>query len=180
MSSSEQETPVAAEFFSARSRTPSIESQASTLAVSLAPIGEEDGKQTIGVSSNIHREFKDKRIYVNPRTGLPIKPPSSFGLFMHAMRRGMKDGKVTFSDFHRKATQKWMKMNEQEKEPYVERSKVLTEQYKKIEALYLRKKVRQLENQVKEYRQSMNSRGDVASGSRAGSSDIRGFRRYRR
>lgn len=64
---------------------------------------------------------------------------------------------MTFVDFHKKATSQWMKMSDAEKEQYVERAKRLAEQYKKIEVLYLRKKVRQLQTQVKEYNMARNS-----------------------
>lgn len=151
-----REDSPATEYFTARSRTASIESRAAGEAICLAPIGD-DGKCTIGVSNSAKRNYKDKRIYVNPRTGLPIRPPSSFGLYMHALRRSIKDGKVTFAEFHKKATSTWMKMSDEEKEPYVQRAKILAEQYKKIEVLYLRKKVRQLQGQVKEYHHQARS-----------------------
>ena len=66
----------------------------------------------------------------------------------------MKNVKVNFLEFNKKSSEQWMKLKEEEKEPYVQRAKELAEQYKKIEVLYLRKKVRQLQHQVKEYRRS--------------------------
>lgn len=60
--------------------------------------------------------------------------------------------KVSFLDFNKRATKQWAKMKDEEKEPYVQRAKELAAQFKKIEVGYLRKKVRQLQRQVKEHR----------------------------
>lgn len=142
------------EYLSARSRTSSIESSSrrtENRAVFLAPLPD-DGRGSIGVSSNRKRQYKDRRIYLNLRTGLPVRPPTSFGLFKHALRRNMQGDKVDFFDFHKKAIEEWNKMKDEEKAPYLQRSKELAEQFKKIEAQFLRKKVRQLQSQVKEYR----------------------------
>lgn len=122
---------------------------------------------SIGVSNSRKREHKDKWIYVNSRTGLPVRPPTSFGLFKHALRRTMCD-KVDFFDFNRQATDAWAQMSDDLKEPYVRRARQLSEQFKKIEAQYLRKKVRELEQEVKDYRRSGgSSRHPLTSTSRA-------------
>lgn len=142
----------AAEYFSARSRTASLESQASEPVFALSPLKEDGKRSTIMVSNNQKREHKDRRIYVNCRTGLPVRPPTSFGLFKHAMRRSIKKGeKVDFVEFNKKSNEQWAKLSEQEKEPYIQRAKELAQQYKKIEVFYLRKKVRQLENELGDY-----------------------------
>ena len=152
---------------SGRRRTASFESaRQGDGDVSLAPIGCEGGRQTIGISNKTKRDFKDKRIYVNPRTGLAVRPPTSFGLFKHAMRRQMKDNKVGFQEFNRRSTEQWAKMNDQEKEPYVQRAKELGDQFKKIEVSLLRKKVRELTKQMKEERQA--KRAYVSNSGRGG------------
>lgn len=139
------------EYFSARSRTPSIESQSSEKGLYLEPLNV-GALGNIRVSNNPKRQFKDKRIYVNARTGLPVRPPTSFGLFKHTMRRNITQGKVDFHDFNKRSNAEWSKMNEREKEPYARRAKMLSEQFKKIEVACLRKKVRQLQSQIKLYR----------------------------
>lgn len=144
----------ATEYFSTRSRASSIESSASDVGVDSAPLSKQ-GKRSIGVSVNARRQYKDKRIYLNNRTGLPVRPPTSFGLFKHAMRRNIKAGKVGFQEFNRASIEKWMKMKAEEKEPYVQRAKKLAEEFKKVETPFLRKKVRQLLAQVKEYRREV-------------------------
>lgn len=142
------------EYHSASSRTSSIDSSGSRRRANLSPLAGDGRQRGIGVSSNTKRQFKDKRIYVNPRTGLPVRPPTSFGLFKHTLRRSMKSGKVSFAEFNRKATEKWSRLSESEKEQYSQRAKELSDQFKRIEVSCLRKKVRQLLNQVKDYRQS--------------------------
>lgn len=149
MAASRPATP-ATDYFSARSRSASRQSVASELSVHLDTIPE-DATRPIGVSNNVKREFKDRRIYVNPRTGLPVRPPTSFGLFKHAMKRKLKDTKMSFHEFNKKTNEKWAKMSDEDKEPFAARSRQLADQYKKIEVFYLRKKVRQLQAQIKEY-----------------------------
>ena len=150
----ENRTETPSEYFSARSRTPSIRSQLSDQgALYLQPLDENEKFGNIRVSNNPKREFKDKKIYVNARTGLPVRPPTSFGLFKHTMRRNIKQGKVDFHDFNKRSNMEWSKMSDKEKEPYVERAKMLADQFKKIEVACLRKKVRQLQSQIKLYRQ---------------------------
>lgn len=162
MVTSKAVTP-ATEYFSARSRTASIESRArSEPGADLAPLVEDSTRScAIQVSKNADRKHKDKRIYVNQRTGLPIRPPTSFGLFKHAMRRNMKNGKVDFHEFNKRANDHWTRMKDEEKEPYVERAKILGQQFKRIEVSFLRKKVRELQNQVKEYRRVTRSYGRI-------------------
>lgn len=154
------ETP-ATDYYSARSRTPSVDSRRSDLVACLAPLPSE-GRKSIGISLNPKRQYKDKRIYVNPRTGLPVRPPTSFGLFKHAMRRHMKDGKVNFHEFNKKSNEQWKKMSDNEKEPYIERARNLAHHFKEVERSYLRKKLRSLQDQIKEYRRavSQNNRGN--------------------
>lgn len=158
MSSIKSETP-STEYFSTRSRCSSMESSSSEYQNFLQEPA--DGKRlAIGsVSTNMKREFKDRRIYVNPRSGLPVRPPTSFGLFKHTMRRSIKGGKVEFYEFNKKATDKWNKMTDEQKKPYIERAKELAERYKKVEVSCLRKKVRQLQQQIKSYRRGVSSRG---------------------
>lgn len=132
---------------SARSRSASVDSYAEAL---LAPLGDVN-EGSISVSSCAKREHKDRRIYVDKRSGLPVRPPTSFALYKHALRRQIKGGKVEFLEFNKRATQQWLKMSDEEKSPYVERAKQLADQFKKIEVQYLRKKVRQLKAQVKDY-----------------------------
>lgn len=162
MATSKVVTP-ATEYFSARSRTASVDSRArSEPGADLAPLaGDATRSNTIQVSNKADRKHKDKRIYVNQRTGLPIRPPTSYGLFKHAMRRNMKNGKVDFHEFNKRANDHWTRMNDEEKEPYVERARVLGQQFKKIEVSFLRKKVRDLQNQVKEYRRVTRSYGRI-------------------
>lgn len=125
--------------------------------VDLEPLVAANGRrQAIGVSCTAKRQFKDRRIYVNPKTGLPVRPPTSFGLFKHALRRKMGD-KVDFAEFNRKATEQWTKLEEGEKEPYARRARELSEQFKKIEVGLLRKKVRQLQRQVRNYRREYSA-----------------------
>lgn len=143
----------ATEYISARSRSASRQSIASELSVHLDTIPG-DTVRPIGVSNNVKRQFKDRRIYVNPRTGLPVRPPTSFGLFKHAMKRKLKDTKVTFQDFNKKTNEKWSKMSDEDKEPFIARARQLADQYKKIEVFYLRKKLRQLQAEIKEYRRA--------------------------
>lgn len=124
----------------------------------LASLHSGDGRQrSIRVSKNEKRSHKDKRIYVNTRTGLPVRPPTSFGLFLHALRREAKGGKVEFKQFHQKAIKAWNKLSDEEKSQYAERAKVLSSQYKKIEATYLRKKVRQLQRQIQAVRRTFRA-----------------------
>lgn len=193
MVSTRAESPAAAspEYFTARSRTASLESAgrrrsaqaaggsscpgagaAAGGSIQLAPlIGDGGAKRQIGVSCNVKRQFKDRRIYVNPRTGLPVRPPTSFGLFKHALRRSMGN-KVTFLDFNRKATEQWTRMDDEQKGPYVERAKELASQFKKIEVRFLRKKVRQLQRHAKEQRAifSSSSRSSRAPATTTGAS----------
>lgn len=142
------------EFFSARSsldlagEDPIVAEQ-----VTLAPMGEE-GSRSVSVSRQNKRDLKDKKIYVNLRTGLPVRPPTSFGLFKHALRRTMKDTKVGFAEFNKQAHERWTKMSDEEKNTYTMRAKVLSEQFKKIEVPYLRKRVRQLQMQLRECRRA--------------------------
>lgn len=148
------DSPAPSEYVTARSRTASLESAASGGAsvrrnIRLAPLS---GDGAIGVSNNVKRQFKDRRIYVNRRTGLPVRPPTSFGLFKHALRRSIKGSKVDFLDFNRRAIEQWARMGEEDKEPYAQRAKELAEHYKKIEVRFLRKKLRQLQRQVKDRR----------------------------
>lgn len=147
------ESPVT-DYYSARSRSVSLESHCSNLAADLAPLSDKGKREFIGVSSNEKREFKDKRIYLNPRTGLPVRPPSSFALFKHTMRRNIKDGKVNFFEFNKKATEQWTKMSDELKEPFIQRAKMLADQFKKVEVFYLRKRVRELQQEVKYNRRS--------------------------
>lgn len=159
MATGRVDTP-ATEYFSARSRTASMDSRRSEANADLAPIAEEGARSSsssIKVSKNADRAHKDRRIYVNQRTGLPVRPPTSFGLFKHAMRRNMKNSKVDFHEFNRRATDHWKRMREEEKTPYVERAKALAAEFKKIETTFLRKKLRELQNQVKEYRRVARS-----------------------
>lgn len=146
-------TPAATDYFSARSRSASRQSVASELSVHLDTIPD-DAVRPIGVSNNIKREFKDKRIYVNPKTGLPVRPPTSFGLFKHAMKRKLKNTKMTFQEFNKKTNEKWARMSDEDKEPFIARARQLADQFKKIEVFYLRKKLRQLQAQVKDYRRA--------------------------
>lgn len=99
------------------------------------------------------RNQKDKRIYLDFSTGLPVRPPTSFGLFKHAYRRRFKGAKVDFKEFNKQAIERWSRMSEADKEPYVERAKMLADHFKKIEVPYLRKRLRQLQQQVRIYRQ---------------------------
>lgn len=110
----------------------------------------------IGVSYSRKRQHKDKRIYVNARTGLPVRPPTSFGLYKHALRRSIRD-KVGYVDFHRRAVRDWTQMSDEQKEPFVRRAKQLYDHFRKIEARYLRRKVRQLQKAVKDCRESIVS-----------------------
>lgn len=114
----------------------------------------QESKKGIHISNNTKRDQKDRKIYVHQRTGLLVRPPTSFGLFMHAYRRSFKDDKVAFLDFNKRATEQWAKMSAEDKEPYIERAKRLAEQYKKVEVVYLRKRVRQLQQQIKDYRKA--------------------------
>lgn len=146
------------EYFSTRSRTGSMESRRSLADAGLAPLTEAGARSSsIRVSKNTDRTHKDKRIYVNQRTGLPVRPPTSFGLFKHAMRRNIKGGRVDFHLFNKRATDHWKKMKEEEKTPYVERAKVLAQEFKRIETTFLRKKLRELQDQVKQYRRIARS-----------------------
>lgn len=155
MSNSQVGTP-STEYFSARSRTSSMESSRSEYQ-NFLQLPDEGRRFAIGsVSTNIKREFKDRKIYVNARSGLPVRPPTSFGLFKHAMRRSIKGDKVNFHEFNKRATDKWNKMTDEEKRPYSERSRVLLERYKKIEVSCLRKRVRQLQQQIKSYRRGIS------------------------
>lgn len=158
MATGRVDTP-ATEYFSARSRTASIDSRRSEPNADLAPIVEDGARSSssIRVSKNADRTHKDRRIYVNQRTGLPVRPPTSFGLFKHAMRRNMNNSKVDFHEFNSRATNHWKRMREEEKTPYVERAKVLAQEFKRIETTFLRKKLRELQNQVKEYRRVARS-----------------------
>lgn len=145
------ETP-ATDYVSARSRTASIETaQTGNRVISMAPLSDD---RAIGVSNSTKRLFKDRRIYVNKRTGMPVRPPTSFGLFKHALRRSIKSDKVSFSDFNKLASEKWSQMSDADKGLYVQRAKDLADQYKKIEVRFLRKKVRQLQSQFKVIRQA--------------------------
>lgn len=117
---------------------------------------------SVGVSNSRKRQHKDKWVYVNTRTGLPVRPPTSFGLFKHALRRTISD-KVDFFNFNRQATDAWAQMSDNQKEPYVRRAKQLSEQFKKIEAQYLRRKVRELQREVKHFRRSSSSRQSSSS-----------------
>lgn len=144
-------------YFSARSRTASLESVSSRERrnVALAPLSG-DGR-SISVSSSVNRRFKDRRIYVNQRTGLPVRPPTSFGLFKHALRRSMAGNKVSFSDFNKRAIEQWAKMRDHDKELYAQRARELADQYKRIEVRFLRKKVRQMLRQNKEARREQGA-----------------------
>lgn len=139
-----------ASYVTARSRTASLESGSTgrRAGVSLAPLA---GDRPISVSNSSQRQHKDRRIYVNKRTGLPVRPPTSFGLFKHALRRSIKNDKISFSEFNKLASEKWSKMSETEKGQYGQRAKELADQYKKIEVRFLRKKLRQLQRQVKDH-----------------------------
>lgn len=155
MATSRVDTP-SSEYHTARSRTASIESVQSRANADLAPLAER-GENSVRVSKNTDRTHKDRRIYVNQRTGLPVRPPTSFGLFKHAMRRNIRDGKVNFHEFNKRATDHWKKLKDEDKELYVERAKVLAQEFKRIETTFLRKKLRELQNQVKEYRRVARS-----------------------
>lgn len=124
----------------------------------LEPLKGDGHRRQISISNNVKRNFKDRRIYVNLRTGLPVRPPTSFGLFKHALRRQAKDSKVEFQEFHKRAIKAWQKIGENEKAAYVERSRVLADEFKKIEVPYLRKKVRELKNQLKDIRRNYHLR----------------------
>lgn len=139
------------EYFSTRSRS-SIDSSHSEYQNFLQTSGEGRRYAIGSISTSKKREFKDRRIYVNPRSGLPVRPPTSFGLFKHTLRRSIKDGRVDFQEFNKRALDKWNKMTDEEKSPYVERSKELVERFKKIEVSFLRKKVRQLQERLKRNR----------------------------
>lgn len=152
----------ATEYLSARSRSTSVESSIDAF---LAPLGDaNDGN--IGVSNSAKRVYKDRRIYVNHRTGLPVRPPTSFALFKHALRRTIKESKVEFFEFNKRATKQWLRMSDEEKSPYVERARMLADQFKKIEVQYLRRKVRQLKEQVKEYRSEISELSQSVNNSR--------------
>lgn len=140
------------EYMSAQTSIEQTEACSSRQA-SLAPL-DPAIRRGIMVSRNLKRDLKDKKIYVNPRTGLPVRPPTSFGLFKHTLRRTMNNNKVGFSEFNKLATEQWTKMSSKDKEVYAQRSKALAQQYKRIEVPYLRKRVRQLQQQIKEYRQA--------------------------
>lgn len=144
------------EYYSARSRSSSMEAQQTRHRAHLAPLNE-DRKRAIGVSKNPKRAFKDRRIYLDSRTNLPVRPPTSFGLFKHALRRNIKDPRISFQEFNKCATEAWNKMDDVAKEPYVLRAKTLAEEYKKIEAPYLRRRVRELQRLMKEQRRNQTS-----------------------
>lgn len=113
--------------------------------VGLLPIG-----RGIAISKQLKRTHKDKRIYLDNRTGLPVRPPSSFGLFKHALRRKMGEAKVDFKEFNAKAIVEWRKLAPSAKECYAQRSRLLTSQFKKIEVACLRKRVRHLQRANRE------------------------------
>lgn len=165
MADSKTVTPCSTEYFSARSRSPSMASQRDDDYEDDEPQNylraPNEGKRYLvgGVSKSTKRQFKDRKIYVNPRNGLPVRPPTSFALFKHTMRRSIKEGKVGFQEFNRKATEEWTKMSDEDKEPYIGRAKELAARFKRIEATCLRKRVRQLEQQVKSYRRARSHRG---------------------
>lgn len=138
------------------------------LEISLAPLNA-GGESSVGVSSNTKREHKDKNIYVNPRTGLPVRPPPSFALFKHALKRTI-NGKVTFNEFNKLANERWSRMSEEEKKPYVDRAKTLLEHFKRVEVACLRKKVRQLQHQVKGHNGGARSKRNTGASTSSGGS----------